>query len=424
MEQIKNLIIGAGIAGLGASHALKQRGETSLVLEQDETYGGLCGNFEINGFRFDRFVHFSFSPYEDVNEIFNKSTNGDIIRHESNPFNIYKGKWIKHPAQNNLYPLEQWEKDKIVEDFKKRPTSTEHIHNYEDWLRYQFGDYFTENFPMKYTRKYWMKEAKELRTEWTGGRFYQPSIDEVIEGCNTPNTPITYYAKEMRYPAKGGFKTFFKSLADEANIRVNSKVKAIDIDAKIVMLENGDKIQYERLISSMPLPEVIDAIENAPITVKEAAGKLEATCGYHVSVALKGNHIPPYLWWYIYDEDILTARVHSPALKSSDNVPAGCTSLQMEVYCKPDQYSEKEIIDGTVGKLIALGIINEEDVIFTHLGYEKYCNVIFTEPIYESRKIVREWLASKGIETIGRFGEWDYLWSDQALLSGLKINKV
>lgn len=74
MEQIKNLIIGAGIAGLGASHALKQRGETSLVLEQDETYGGLCGNFEINGFRFDRFVHFSFSPYEDVNEIFNKST--------------------------------------------------------------------------------------------------------------------------------------------------------------------------------------------------------------------------------------------------------------------------------------------------------------------------------------------------------------
>ena len=48
MEQIKNLIIGAGIAGLGASHALKQRGETSLVLEQDETYGGLCGNFDIN----------------------------------------------------------------------------------------------------------------------------------------------------------------------------------------------------------------------------------------------------------------------------------------------------------------------------------------------------------------------------------------
>ena len=52
MEQINNLIIGAGIAGLGAAYTLKQRGEDSLVLEQDDTYGGLCGNFEINGFRF------------------------------------------------------------------------------------------------------------------------------------------------------------------------------------------------------------------------------------------------------------------------------------------------------------------------------------------------------------------------------------
>ena len=47
MEKIKNLIIGAGISGLGAAHALKLRGENSLVLEQDDTYGGLCGNFDV-----------------------------------------------------------------------------------------------------------------------------------------------------------------------------------------------------------------------------------------------------------------------------------------------------------------------------------------------------------------------------------------
>ena len=108
-------------------------------------------------------------------------------------------------------------------------------------------------------------------------------------------------------------------------------------------------------------------------------------------------------------------------MKSPDNAPEGCSSLQMEVYCKKGEYSEQEIKEKTVGKLVEKGFIQEEDILFVHLGYEKYANVIFTEPIYVSRQIVRDYLATIGIETIGRFGEWDYLWSDQSLLSGLQV---
>jgi protoporphyrinogen oxidase len=171
----------------------------------------------------------------------------------------------------------------------------------------------------------------------------------------------------------------------------------------------------------LPLPEVVAMLDNVPQNVREAADKLECTSGYHISVALKTKNIPPYLWWYIYDEDILAARVYSPSLKSPNNAPEGCSSLQMEVYCKEGQYTEQQLLDGTVGKLIELGIINKEDILFTHIGFEKYANVIFTKPIYESRKIVRDYLSSIGIETIGRFGEWDYLWSDQSLMSGLRV---
>ena len=35
---------------------------------------------------------------------------------------------------------------------------------------------------------------------------------------------------------------------------------------------------------------------------------------------------------YIYDEDIPPARVYSPSLKSADNAPAGCSSLQAEIF--------------------------------------------------------------------------------------------
>ena len=266
-----------------------------------------------------------------------------------------------------------------------------------------------------------MKEAKELRTEWVGKRVYQPSVDEVIAGSKTAETPVTYYAKEMRYPKKGGYKAFLKNLADVADIRYGYKVDGIDYRANVVHFENGETIHYERLISSLPLPVVVDMCD-APNNVKKASLKLEATSGYHISIALKTKNIPPYLWWYIYDEDNLASRVYSPSLKSPDNVPEGCSSLQMEVYCKKDEYTEKEILDKTVGKLVEIGVLDKEDILFTHLGYEPYANVIFTEPIYESRKIVRDWLSSVGVETIGRFGEWDYLWSDQSLLSGLNIS--
>lgn len=418
----KTIILGAGISGLGAAYALRQAGQLPIVLEKDDTYGGLCGNFSIQGFRFDRFVHFTFAKDERVLEIF-KSSSPEMLHHQPEAWNIYKRTWIKHPAQNNLFPLSAEEKRVIIDDFLKRPKVVGAIHNYEEWLRIQFGDYFAEHFPMVYTRKYWMKEARELRTEWVGQRVYQPSVDEVIAGSKTDQTPVTYYTKEMNYPAKGGFKTLLRSLAEHADIRYNNRVSVIDVGQKVVKTECGYQYTYDRLISSLPLPMVVGMLTEVPDAVKAAAETLEHTCGYHISIGLKTKNIPPYLWWYIYDEDILAARAYSPSMKSPDNAPQGCSSLQMEVYCKENAFTNEELLAGTVEKIIQMGLIKAEDILFTHIGFEPYANVVFTKPIYESRKLVRDYLSSVGIETIGRFGEWDYLWSDQSLLSGLNVGE-
>lgn len=415
-------ILGAGISGLGAAYSLKQKGLSPTLLEKDNTYGGLCSNFEINGFRFDRFVHFSFSKDETVNNLFFEGS-PKILRHTPNSFNLYKGKWIKHPAQNNLFPLSKEEKDIIINDFKKRPTNIDisKLKNYEEWLKVQYGNYFAENFPMVYTRKYWMTEAINLETKWIGSRLYQPSIDEVIQGAHSDDTPVTYYAKEMRYPKKGGYKQFLTALAEGQDIRYNQKVVSIGSINKTITTETGEKYSYDRLISSLPLPVVVKMLNNIPKEVIEAAQRLRCTSGYLVSIGLKTKNIPPYLWWYIYDEDILPARVYSPSLKSPDNVPEGCSSLQCEIYCEKDKYTEEELYNGSVKKFIELNIIKEEDILFTDIRFEPYANVIFDHNVYESRPIIRDYLKSIGIETIGRFGEWDYLWSDQSLLSGLNI---
>lgn len=417
------IILGAGISGLGAAYSLRQKGESPLVLEKNETYGGLCGCFTIDGFTFDRFVHLSFAKDERVLNIFNTSAKR-IITHIPNPYNIYNRKWIKHPAQNNLYPLSAEEKSLIIKDFLSRPNNveTDKIDNYEQWLRIQFGNYFAEHFPMKYTKKYWMCEAKELETRWVGQRIYQPSVEEVIKGSQTADTPVTYYAKEMRYPASGGYRQFFSLLAEGTDIRYGKEVTNIDTTKKTVKTSDNTTYHFTRLISTLPLNLYPSLMSGMPEDIKTAARMLKATSGYHVSIALKTKDIPPYLWWYIYDEDILAARVYSPSLKSPNNAPEGCSSLQMEVYCAENAFTEQELKERTVGKLIEMGIIKEEDILFTHIGFEAYANVIFDKNIYVCREKVRKYLISQGVEPIGRFGEWGYLWSDQSLLSGLNVD--
>lgn len=352
---------------------------------------------------------------------------GDVFRHVPNAYNLYQGIWIKHPAQNNLYPLSQKMKDAVVRDFLSRPTDIDssQIQNYDQWLRLQFGHFFAEHFPIPYTKKYWMTEAKDLETRWMGSRegsrLYQPSVEEVIQGCNTSETPVTYYSKEMRYPRKGGFKQFLSALVENQDIRYNQQVISIDVENRLLRTSKGDEYQFDRLISSLPLPEVIKMLKNVPVDVCNAVARLHCTCGYQISVGLKTKNIPPYLWWYIYDEDILPARVYSPSLKSPDNVPEGCSSLQMEVYCNRNEYTREELLARSVGKLVSLNILKQEDILFTDIRFEPYANVIFDHNIYEARKTVRDYLFSLGIETIGRFGKWGYLWSDQSLMSGLNL---
>lgn len=58
-------------------------------------------------------------------------------------------------------------------------------------------------------------EAKDLEKIWVGNRVYQPSMKEILEGMNTSETPIAYYAKEMRYPKVGGFKKVLSIFSNE-----------------------------------------------------------------------------------------------------------------------------------------------------------------------------------------------------------------
>lgn len=418
----KTVILGAGIAGLSAAYHLKQKGITSAVFEQESDWGGLCGNFSISGFRFDRFVHLSFAPDEYTQKMFDGT--GGMHEHVPYPTNYYHGYWIKHPAQNNLHPLGTEEKINIINDFVNRPQrEVSEISDYEEWLRCQYGNYFAEHFPFAYTRKYWGVEPRELETKWVGIRMTSPDLSAVLRGAFEPQDKCFYYAKVMKYPKSGGFKSILNTIAQNADIRLNKQACHIDPAQKRVRFADGSVEEYSQLVSSLPLPEIIKMLPDVPENIRIAAQNLRYTCGYQISLGFKRPDIAKHLWFYIYDEDIAPARVYSPSLKSPDNAPAGCSSLQAEIFFAngtplPDA---GEMLEKTIGKLIEMSIFKAEDLIVKDIRFEKFANIIFDRHIYQNRQIILDYLQKQHIHSIGRFGKWEYFWTFQAFADGMNL---
>ena len=149
--------------------------------------------------------------------------------HPSVSSNYYKGYWLKHPAQNNLAPLSTDEKVKIITDFVNRPQKAiEDIKDYSEWLRIQYGNYFAENFPFRYTRKYWGLEPNELETKWVGNRMHSPDVAQVLKGAFETQDETFYYTKFMRYPKKGGFRSILNDCREGLDIRFNKEVIRIN----------------------------------------------------------------------------------------------------------------------------------------------------------------------------------------------------
>ena len=411
-----NVILGAGIAGLGAYYADK----SCNIFEQGEFAGGLCSSFNIDGFTFDRAVHLSFTKDETVRKIFDKTLQN---YHKPVPYSWLKSTWLRHPAQNNLCVLPVEEKIKAVKGFVERDQYKDGD-NFKDWNLSRYGQYMWDNLFYPYNKKYWCVPLDELGISWIGNRIYQPTLEEVLYGSYTQETPNTYYAKEMRYPLKGGYYSYIADIVKEAegndSIHYNKKAVRISLANKNIEFSDGTSEVFDNIYSSIPLPELISIIDDAPKEIKNAADDFVHTGIAIVSVGLNKAVNNDKLWFYIYDEDIKAARAYFPSNKSSYNAPEGCSSIQFEIYFngmneKPDR---NEVLDNCKYALQKLGIANEQDIMFMDYRILEYANVVTLKNTEKTLPKIHEWAAKNGINLIGRFGRWEYLWSDQAFMSG------
>jgi protoporphyrinogen oxidase len=421
------IVLGTGMAGFGAAHRLHSEDITPVMYDKNPYFGGHTASFRFeSGFLFDVGPHISFTKDTRIQELFADSIDQKYETIQINLNNYWKGYWPLHPVQLHLHGLPDDVIVKVINDFVEvRQASERPINNYADWLYSSFGTTFAEQFPMTYTRKYHLTEAKNMSTDWLGPRIYRPNLEEVLRGAISASAPQVHYITHFRYPKDGGFMSYLKKFIPMGNLKLNHQLVSIDPRAKQLEFSNGHVTQYDSLVSSVALPDLIRMIKGAPQDVVDAAGRLACSTVVLVNVGVNREDLSKAHMTYFYDEDICFTRLGFPHMLSSANAPAGTGSIQAEVYFsekyKPFTGKPEDCIEPVIRDLQRVGLIREDDkVLFKQAMMLRYANIIFDLDRASALKTVHGYLDDIGIAYCGRYGDWGYMWTDESFISGEK----
>jgi protoporphyrinogen oxidase len=428
MERVA--ILGSGMAGWGAAHRLHQEGMPSITYDKNAYYGGHTASFKHpSGFIFDEGPHVSFTKHERLQKLFAESVNEKYEVIHARPNNYWKGHWIKHPAICNLSGLPTDLVVNCLRDFigaqhdQENHIERKPIDNYADWLIASYGKTFAETFPMEYGFKYHTTTADNMSTSWLGPRLYRAKLEEVLVGALSPETPDVHYVDYVRYPSYEGFVSYLSLLPKHTQINLGHQLVRLDPTAKELHFANGVVAGYDAVISSVPLTELVPMIVGAPPAVVEAAKKLAYTSCVMVNLGLNRPDLSQGQWTYFYDRDMCFTRLSFPHMFSPHTVPPGCGSIQAEVYFsqkyKPMEGSPEDYVAPVIADLKRCGVLRESDkILHTNVHVSHYAQIIFDLERADALATVHAYLDDIGVAYCGRYGDWLYIWTDEAFISG------
>ncbi len=469
------VIIGAGPTGLSAAHHV---GRDAVLIEQADRVGGWCRSLEDNGFTFDMAGHIMFSTDPYVHEMY-RMLLGDNVHWQDREAWIYsKSVYTRYPFQGALYGLPPEvikecivgaiearfgslrakkpaadnssngdytgpERRGMFEPLMKpggigraRPyTGSERriqaLHkgaprNFEEFIYKVWGAGIAKHFAIPYNQKLWAVPLSEMETSWLGGRVPLPNLEEMIDGALSPAPRPMGPNARFGYPLRGGFQAlmngFLPHLAGE--LRLETRVTAVSPSRHRVTLSDGGELNYEYLISTMPLPALIRVMgAEAPVEVRKAAAGLRHVSVRCVNIGVGRENLTEKHWIY-YPEDTVFHRIFVQGNASPHCNPPGGFGLTCEITysdAKPLPCEGDALIRRCIEDCHRVGFFSQHDPIWTANQVDMpVAYVVYDHGRAGNVALIREWLSGQDIVLAGRYAEWEYYNSDHAFIAGKK----
>jgi protoporphyrinogen oxidase len=433
------VVIGAGPAGLAAAHELARRGTPPLVFERSDAVGGIARTERYKGFRFDIGGHRFFTRSPEVRQLWDEMLGDDFLSVRRLSRIFYRGRFFRYPLDplNTFRNLGPAESARIVLSYVRarlRPLPREDT--FEQWVVNRFGTRLYRTFFKTYTEKVWGIPCARIAADWAAQRIAGLSVTEALRSALLRTHRSKTLIREFQYPRLGPgmmWDRFRRAITEDGgDVQTGREVLRLHHrDGRVHRLDvrttEGDiEVRADAVLSSMPLPRLIERLRPAPPDdVLRAAAALSHRSFLLVSLILDRPGLFPDQWIYVHDPAFQVGRVQNFSNWSAALVPdPGKSCLGMEYFC--DEGDELwRTRDGDLVRLAAdelrrLGLGDGAEVEDGVVVRQPDAYPVYDLGYQQHLAVVRPFLDGfENLQAIGRNGMHRYNNQDHSMLTGI-----
>ena len=426
---MQTVILGAGISGLSAAYALQEISSRGYTLyEQAPTVGGLCRTQQVGGYKFDTVSHVLHFRSEETRDLVQRIVGEALVRTERSAWIYFQRSYVPYPFQTHLNALPSAAKIDCLIGFlkawiRRKIAGAREPQNFGEWVAEYFGEGIAHHFMRPYNRKLWGVEPEDLSLDWIRPFVPQIHLRQVVSNIlSRQNHHEVGYNPWFFYPESGGIQSVceaFQSRLQE--VHLDHEALEIDLDRKTILFRSGERVAYQRLVSTIPLPSLVRRAKGIPEELQNEAKSLRWTSLLNLTFCIRSPLPQPYHWVYFPESDFPFFRLVFPSNISPELAPKGGALIAAEIS-NPDPSKEEELEDRCLACLLRLGWIkNAQDVAHVARNAFPYAYPVHDLKRGERVRRLLHFLQTKQVWSIGRFGAWRYSSMDDAITEAFNI---
>jgi protoporphyrinogen oxidase len=417
------VVLGGGLTGISTAYHLKR---PWLLLEKEARLGGHARTDVVNGFHFDKTGHWLHlrDPY--TKALIDELLPGKMVQVQRKARIFSNGVLTRFPFQANLHGLPPAVTSECLLGFIQAQLhpATKPPANFEEFCLQKFGPGISKHFMIPYNQKLWGVHPREITSEWCSRFVPIPKLDDVVRGAVGDVPPELGYNIAFLYPEEGGIETMTRALIARLSggeVVLGADPDAVDLKAHTLTV-GGETIPYSSMVASIPLPELVRRLVDAPKEIEEAAARLRCTAVRYLNVATKTSPNADFHWIYVPEEKYPFYRVGIYTNAVPKMAPRGHGSLYVELSDRGPAPKVDAILPEVARALAAAGAINgPDDVLFAELKELKYAYVVFDDNYYSAVATITKYLEANQVYPRGRYGSWIYNAMEDSILAGREI---
>ncbi len=418
-ERTPVAILGAGLTGLSAAIELGERSVRHRIFERLAKPGGHAVTIEDNGFRFDRTGHLLHLKSDALRAQVLDWIGPDHVQVQRRSVIWSNGVYTRYPFQANTFGLPPAVAYECLNGFiaahfaEHKPAPR----NFEEYCLQHFGEGISKHFMLPYNARLWGVHPKEITSDWCQRFVPLPRLEDVLAGAVGLNDRELGYNANFIYPRLGMGELAEGMARLVPHLELERSPRSIDLARRKLIFEH-EEVEFDVLLSSIPLPVLLRLIDELPEPVQAAAAKLRCSHLDYLDVALRRTAGRDFHWAYVPEAKYPFYRVGQYSQFSPALAPPGRSSLYVELASR-DRPDIDRVLPLVAHGLVEMGLIDApDDIEFVRARRIDFAYVIFDHQYFAALSVIRPFLEQARILSTGRYGGWNYSAMEDAISFG------